>query len=46
MKIVELHPLKVYPFTLNSLIWNSGPGCSKLTMSLVNVLLKFQTFVP
>ena len=23
----------------------SGPGCSKLTMSLVNVSLKFQTFI-
>ena len=23
----------------------SGPGCSKLTMSLVNVLLKFQTLI-
>ena len=22
-----------------------GPGCSKLTMSLVNVLLKFQTLI-
>ena len=23
----------------------AGPGCSKLTMSLVNVLLKFQTLI-
>ena len=23
--------------------WRSGPGCSKLTMSLVNVSLKFRT---
>ena len=31
------------------LIWSSmessGPGCSKLTMSLVNVSLKFQTLI-
>ena len=25
--------------------YNSGPGCSKLTTSLVNVLLKFQTSI-
>ena len=45
MKMLELLPLKVYPFTLNSLIWNSGPGCSKLTVLLVNVLLKFLTLI-
>ena len=27
------------------LIWSPGPGCSKLTMSLVNVSLKFQTLI-
>ena len=26
-------------------LWRPGPGCSKLTTSLVNVLLKFQTLV-
>ena len=38
MKMTELIHLKVYPFSMN----RSGPGCSNLTMSLVNVSLKFQ----
>ena len=28
-----------------SLKWASGPGCSKLTMSLVNISLKFKMFI-
>ena len=32
-------------FYLNLECLPSGPGCSKLTMSLVNILLKFQTLI-
>ena len=30
---------------LQLLIWSTGPSCSKLKTSLVNVSLKFQTFI-
>ena len=30
---------------LNTLLQTSGPGCSKLTTSLINVSLKFQTLI-
>ena len=29
----------------NNMLTNSGPGCSKLTMSLVNVSLNFQKLI-
>ena len=29
----------------NAVLQSPGPGCSKLTMSLVNVSLKFQTLI-
>ena len=45
-------PHQCYPFFMNndftapaSRIWSSGPRCSKLTMLLVNFLLKFQTLI-
>ena len=31
---------------MNEKVSNTGSGCSKLTMSLVNVSLKFQTLIP
>ena len=39
MKEAEYLPLEEIPFTI------SGLGCSKLTMSLVNVLLNFQELI-
>ena len=41
--------MKVVPFVkMEEKAWRCthGPGCSKLTMSLVNVSLKFQTLMP
>ena len=32
-------------FSISPLIWSSGPSCSKLMTSLVNVSLKFQTLI-
>ena len=40
MQKEELFPQKVYLFTLRP-----GPGCSKLTTSLVNVSLNFQKLI-
>ena len=37
----ELHPFMVYP----CILYCPEPGCSKLTKSLVNVSLKFQTLI-
>ena len=34
-----------YPHELALLIYKSWPGCSKLTTSLVNETLKFQTLI-
>ena len=31
--------------SISSNTWRPGPGCSKLTTSLVNVSLKFQTLI-
>ena len=53
LKLILLHSDGVLAFLseigLNDsmfyLILNSGPGCSKLTTSLVNVSLKFQTLI-
>ena len=55
MKMAELLPLKVYPLTLINIPlcfkilaskpYQAGPGCSKLTTSLVKDLLNFQKLI-
>ena len=47
---INMPPLKVFQLTLvidktASVASMSGPGCSKLTMLLVNVSLNFQTLI-
>ena len=39
LEVIQLHVSEIYYCS------NLGPGCSKLTTSLVNVSLKFQTLV-
>ena len=34
---------RVFTVTLKIFSWNTGPGCSKLIMLLVNKALNFQT---
>ena len=35
----------LFPFSIQNSLNRAGPGCSKLTMSLVNISLKFQTLI-
>ena len=45
-KVASRHVvLKILYLILLFVIDKSGPGCSKLTTSLVNVSLKFQTLI-